>query len=124
MLTSNQIKKYNKKSVPKLLALAQKHFNRFIRERDSERGCVSCNTGQVQHASHYYSAGNYSVHRFSEFNVHGSCAKCNTFLHGNLLEYRIVERIGKEKFEWLKGTRHAKIKWERISLISLIEKYK
>lgn len=90
-------------SIPQLKAKAVKYFNEFIRKRDSGKRCVSCQSPQFQHASHFYSAGKYELLRFNEDNVHGGCLKCNYFMSGNLLEYRkeLEKRIGKERLEKL-----------------------
>lgn len=75
-------------------------FNKYIRLRDAGLNCVSCGCAinGIGHASHFFSVGACPNLRFNENNVHLSCHKCNVFLHGNLLGYRvgIVERIGEE----------------------------
>ncbi len=132
MITAAQIKKYNSKSVPELLKLAERAFNKFIRERDSEDGwfkCISCGRYKSvsdMHASHYMSAGNYSATRFNEFNVNGACSKCNVFLHGNLIEYRIrlVEKIGEENVRAIETVARSRHKFERTGLIWIILTYK
>jgi hypothetical protein len=55
------------------------------------------------HCGHYYNVGQYSGLRFDEDNAHGQCNHCNTFLHGNLIEYRknLPFKIGLEKFNLL-----------------------
>jgi len=86
---------------------AQKAFNAYIRSRDREEPCISCDkpdNGQHQrHASHYRSVGACSQLRFNEENVHASCAQCNGVKSGNITEYRIrlIKKIGVEKVEWL-----------------------
>jgi hypothetical protein len=85
---------------------AQAEFNSFIRARDSMLGCVSCgqspNQGQ-RHASHYRSVAAASHLRFNTWNVHASCAQCNSMKSGNVVEYRIrlVDKIGQERVEGL-----------------------
>ena len=115
-------------TVPELLEKAQKVFNAWIRNRDRDKGCISCSSMKVEHASHYYSAGNYSALRFNEMNVNGSCARCNTFLHGNLHEYRrgLVARYGAEKVELLEASVQLRkvTKWDRYTLELIIKTYK
>jgi len=43
--------------------------------------------------------------RFNTWNVHASCATCNSVLSGNLIEYRIRLRLklGDERVEWLEN---------------------
>jgi 5-methylcytosine-specific restriction endonuclease McrA len=83
---------------------AQAEFNKFIRLRDSQLGCVSCgqspNQGQ-RHASHYRSVAAASQLRYDTWNVHASCAQCNSMKSGNVVEYRIrlVDKIGAERVE-------------------------
>jgi hypothetical protein len=85
---------------------AQTEFNNFIRARDSRLGCISCgqspNQGQ-RHASHYRSVGAAAHLRFNAWNVHASCAQCNSMKSGNVVEYRIrlVNQIGAARVEAL-----------------------
>lgn len=77
---------------------AQREFNKYIRLRDAEEGCISCgrhHQGQW-HAGHYLSVGARPEHRFDEDNVHKQCQPCNTHLHGNIAMYRsrLVELRG------------------------------
>jgi len=89
------------------LKLFQKVFNTYIRLRDKDLPCVSCgkNNEKQFHAGHYRSVGSCPELRFEELNVWRQCATCNTYLHGNLIEYRkeLINRIGVEKVEWLEG---------------------
>lgn len=91
----------------KWLSEAQKAVNAFVRIRDHGRPCISCDwpdDGRSQrHASHYRSVAAASAIRFSTWNIHASCAQCNTMKSGNLLEYRIrlVKKIGQERIDWL-----------------------
>jgi len=57
----------------------QKVFNAYIRERDKEQPCISCQTqNKVQYdAGHYRSVGAHPELRFNENNVHKQCRKCN-----------------------------------------------
>ena len=89
------------------LKLFQTVFNTYIRERDKDLPCISCgkNNEKQFHAGHYRSVGSCPELRFEELNVWRQCATCNTYLHGNLIEYRkeLINRIGVEKVEWLEG---------------------
>lgn len=93
----------------KLLAECQAVVNKYVRLRDKDRPCCSCErpaswTGQW-HASHYRSVGAASAVRFNLWNIHKSCSICNNYLSGNIAGYRprIIERIGLERLEWLDG---------------------
>lgn len=94
---------------------AQDEFNKFIRLRDKDLPCVSCDydwksngTKRQAHASHFQSVGKAKNLRFNEYNVHKSCSICNSHLSGNLSEYeqRLIIKIGKEKVEELKKLAH------------------
>lgn len=113
--------------LPKQLKKTQMAFNKFIRMRDKDKGCVSCKSHKVDNASHYFSAGKYPALRFHEDNVHGSCLRCNYFMSGNLLEYRkgLVKRIGEERLETLEGLANRKThKWSYVELVLLEKEYK
>ena len=130
MLESKTINKYKGRSVAWLLKKCQFYFNKYIRQRDEGKQCISCDSYNTAHASHYYSAGHYPTLRFHEDNCHLSCVRCNTYLHGNLIQYgkRLTERIGKDKFdklEMLAGyDKRVNHKWNRLELIEILEKYK
>ncbi len=119
-----------KKIIPlqKLLDKAQKEFNKFIRNRDAQKGCISCQSYNVQQASHFFSVGQFSALRFHEDNVAGSCLKCNYFLSGNLLAYResLLVRIGEQRLNDLELS--VKInrvkKWSRFELELIYKMYK
>lgn len=111
-------------SLPNQIAKTQKVFNQFIRLRDQDKGCVSCKSHKVDHASHYYSAGKYTALRFNESNVHGACISCNYFKHGNLIPYRVnlEKRLGKKTLELLDGVANRSTKKWSIIELQLIEK--
>jgi hypothetical protein len=92
----------------------EKVFNRMIRIRDENYGCVSCGCnlkGTKYDAGHFY-AKTYGFLRFNEFNVHGQCVQCNQHKGSNALEYRqrITQRITIEQLQWLDDHRHEKWK--------------
>ena len=129
-MEANTIKKYSNRSVAWLLKKCQFYFNKYIRQRDEGKQCISCDSYNTAHASHYFNVGHYPTMRFNELNCHASCMRCNTYLHGNLLEYqpRLIQRIGMDKYNnlmLLKGfDKRANRKWNRLELIELLEKYK
>lgn len=108
----------------KLLKRTQDKFNEYIRLRDKEKGCISCQ-GEVEQAGHYFSQGHHSALRYNEKNTNGQCRRCNLFLHGNLINYRkgLVARYGEK--EVLKLEQNAELrkgfKWTRIELEQIIE---
>ena len=89
---------------------AQIVFNGYIRKRDEGKPCISCgsHTGK-QNAGHYRSVGSAPELRFNELNCHLQCEKCNSYLSGNLINYRIelIKRIGLEQVDYLEGNHDA-----------------
>ena len=113
-------------TLPKLKKKAQDTFNKWIRIRDAEMGCISCGAS-IDHAGHYFSSGHHSALTFDEQNVHGQCLRCNNFLHGNLPFYRmgLVNRYGDEYVKSLeRKIRNKAKKWDRVELEDIIQKYK
>lgn len=113
--------------LPRLKQKAQDAFNKWIRERDKDKGCISCGA-DVSEAGHYFSAGHYSALRFNEVNTNGQCTRCNCFLSGNLIRYRqgLVKRYGEKKVNELENSiaiRTVK-KWSRFELELIIKMYK
>lgn len=81
-------------------------FNQWKRLIDKGNNCISCDKPcKKENAGHYRSAGGNPELRFEPLNVHLQCEYCNTYLHGNLIDYRInlIKKIGLEKVEWLEG---------------------
>jgi len=93
----------------KWLQEAQDAVNAYVRQRDIGKPCVSCGQSPYQgqrHASHYRSVGAMASLRYcAAWNIHASCAQCNSMKSGNVVEYRIelVKRIGAERVAWLEG---------------------
>ena len=108
---------------------AQAIFNQFIRLRDKDAPCISCqrfHTGQY-HAGHYKTTGSHPELRFNEFNVHKQCAPCNNHLSGNIINYRInlVKKIGLDEVEWLESNHTAnKYTIDDIKTLKVIYKQK
>jgi len=91
---------------------AQAAFNAYIRQRDSDQPCISCqrhHAGQY-HAGHYRTVGACPELRFDEDNCHKQCAPCNNHLSGNLVKYRVnlILKVGIKRVEWLEGNHDAK----------------
>jgi len=119
-------------TIPKLTAKAQKVFNAFIRDRDSENGyftCISCGKTlpvEKMNAGHYVPQKNSSFLRFNEYNVNGECQYSNGFDEFHLIGYRknLINKIGQEMVEWLEENQKTIKKWSRLELNDIIEKYK
>lgn len=131
-MEAKTVHRYSKSTVPQLLKIAQKHFNTYIRLRDQKDGyfiCISCNIPKgldQMHAGHYLSAGHNARTRFDEQNCWGQCIRCNYHLSGNQVGYRIglVNKIGLEKVMEIEQKSRQIVKWDRYTLIDLIETYK
>ena len=118
------------KSLPKLRADLQKVFNEFIRLRDKDLPCISCNQFKPLQAGHYYSVKGYDGLRFDEFNTNGECAGCNCFDESHLIGYgeNLLERLGVVNFGILKMRavtyKRMGYKWSRTQLEEKIQHYK
>lgn len=129
-MTANEIQKYSKLSIPKLIEKVKDVFHPFIRKRDEGQPCISCGKYHVLQAGHFYSAGEYPALRFLEDNVNGQCKHCNYFKSGNLIPYRLnlIKKIGVERVEHLDflASQYKKnhFKWDRFTLIENLLKYK
>ncbi|WP_110970855.1 recombination protein NinG [Pseudomonas huaxiensis] len=114
-----KVRKEKLKSRSEHLREAQALFNEFIRLRDAQQPCISCDslpsdhdliTGSRWDAGHYRSVGACPELRFEPLNVHRQCVKCNRNLSGNAVEYRIrlVKRIGAAQVAFLEGPHQAR----------------
>lgn len=110
------------------LNIAQKVFNTFIRLRDKDKNCISCDkklTGKFD-AGHFFSVGAYPNLRFNENNVHGQCVHCNRDKHGNVKEYdlRLQKLLNEEDYQNLLKQRHEPLKLSIDQVKDLIKEYK
>jgi len=80
---------------------AQFWFNKFIRMRDDDKACISCQKPMHKkiNAGHFRSVGSSPHLRFNENNCHAQCEHCNNYLSGNIGNYRInlIKKIGELK---------------------------
>jgi hypothetical protein len=95
---------------PQLVKIAQVSFNKYIRERDLLKPCISCGKppsteSNQTDAGHFRSVGSAPHMRFVEDNIHGQCKHCNQYLAGNIVEYRkgLIERIGLKRVEQIEA---------------------
>lgn len=77
------------------------------------------------HAGHFY-ARTFTAVRWHEKNSNGECVGCNTFKHGNLLEYRkgIIAKYGIKVIDELEAKRNEPVKLDREWLTERINHYK
>jgi thiol-disulfide isomerase/thioredoxin len=133
------LKKERKKTLEKKKSLMRKqdyekileaHFNEFIRLRDWNESCISCDAPAQsfkKSAGHYFPAGHNKNIRFDEDNVHNQCwYNCNKQKHGNLSEYlpRLIKKIGQERFDELELKKRMPRHYSIPELIELIVIYK
>lgn len=115
-------------TLPELIKLAQITFNKYVRTRDKDKPCVSCEKplGEKFDAGHYFSMGGHKAVTFDEDNVHGQCVTCNQHKHGNLLNYQIgiQKRIGADRLIELHERASETKKWTRDELKEIIKHYK
>lgn len=106
----------------------QKVFNSYIRKRDLNQPCISCERPLINKfdAGHFFTVGAYPNLRFNEDNVHGQCVYCNQHKHGNINEYAIgiVKRIGTERYEKLLSDRNKPLNLSTEEIKEKIEYYK
>ena len=109
---------------------AKKSFQHWIRLRDKDLPCISCNQHNTKDWSggHYFPAGIYSGMIFNEKNCHKQCnSHCNMFLSGNLLEYRkgLIKRYGEDYVNNLESLSDSKrvYKYTKQELIAIKLKY-
>jgi len=119
-------------TIAKLKKDLDKVFNKFIRERDLNPDltfdCISCGENKpigLMHAGHFY-ASTFTAVRWHEQNVNGQCVGCNTFKHGNLLEYRkgMIKKYGQGVVDRLEEIHNETVKLDRFTLEFMIDKYK
>ena len=114
-------------TVADYIKLAQQVFNQYIRLRDQGKPCIACDNKNMKkiNASHFYSAGGHMAVRFDERNVHSGCEYCNTYLSGNLLNYRenLLKKLGYEEFERLSADAMQTRKYTREELKEIISVY-
>ncbi len=114
-------------TVQDYIKLAQQVFNKYIRLRDAGNVCISCQKKPLkENAGHFYNANNHWNVRFDERNVHLQCEHCNTYLSGNLIEYRsrLINKIGIEQLTLLELEANKTRKFTIDELKQIINKYK
>lgn len=90
---------------------AQAAFNRYVRIRDSNRGCISCGSmpeqklGGTMDCGHYRSRGSAPHLKYDLRNTAGQCVKCNRYLSGAVTDFRIglIKRWGSVRIEQLES---------------------
>lgn len=125
--TRERKKVFREKDKPWWVKKAQQVFNKWIRGRDEGEFCISCHkpVNKKGNAGHYKTVGAHPALRFDEDNCHLQCEYCNTYLSGNIENYRInlVVKIGIDRVQKLEGPHDAK-HYTIDDLKEIIERYK
>lgn len=121
------------KGVPELKKEAQAAFNTWVRLRDAEQPCISCNAPPPnlsglhagRDAGHYRGTGRADHMRFVEDNCHAQCVNCNQWGNGASVEYRIglLARIGEARVAAVESDNRV-IKWTRDGLRAIRDDYR
>jgi hypothetical protein len=114
-------------TIQDLVKATQIVFNKYIRLRDKDELCISCKQKpKKSNAGHFYNANNHWNVRFNENNVHLQCEHCNTFLSGNLINYRLnlINKIGLEQLTLLEAEAKKTRKFTKDELKETINIYK
>lgn len=119
-------RKSNLKTIPELTREAQSAVNAYVRARDANKPCISCQVktvhkfGGSMDAGHYRSRGSAAHLRFNVLNIHSQCVTCNRWQSGNVVDYRInlIKRIGIDLVERLESDNSTR-KFDRDYLIRI-----
>jgi hypothetical protein len=110
------------------LNLAQKVFNTYIRLRDKDKNCISCDKPlqSKYDAGHFFSVGAYPNLRFNENNVFAQCVHCNRDKHGNVKEYdlRLQKVLSNTEYQNLLLQRNEPLKLSIDEVKDLIKLYR
>jgi hypothetical protein len=131
--SADKVKREDLKTLPQLLKEAQHAFNAFVRSRDLGKPCID-RCGAVMRdgavgggfdCGHYRSVGSAPHLRFDERNAHGQAKKCNQWLAGRAVDYRVglIERLGLEAVLALEAS-NAAHKWTRDEVRAIRDQYR
>lgn len=130
MIKTKKVKPVKKKTTKPTKALrikAVKVFNDWIKKRDKWT-CVTCNKKMKKgdtncHAGHFIHGNSLD---FDERNMNCQCAGCNTFRHGNLIEYTLymLKEYSQTTVDELKALKRIPRKFSKEELEEIIEGYK
>ena len=92
------------KSYPQKVNEVRSVFQEFIRLRDKNLKCISCDTmpndkSNFWDGGHYLKAELYPGLIFNETNCNKQCKRCNNYDQGNLVDYRIglIAKVGESE---------------------------
>ena len=106
----------------------QKLVNAYVRQRDRNDNCISCQKplGKKYDAGHFLSVGMYPALRYDLRNINAQCVSCNQYKGGAIHEYRpnLIAKIGQKSFDDLYQNRNKEAKLMRHEVLELIDLYK
>lgn len=131
LLEAFELEYREQKSIDILLVNTRNACHKYIRIRDKGKPCISCSAKWRENfqAGHFYKAETYPTLRFSEFNIHGQCSKCNIRNNGNESLYRVglYERYGDEYISYIddvaKKDKEGAFSWSRDALVKIRKYY-
>ena len=93
-LKRTPLKRRSKNPKAKAKAEAWKEFSIFIRRRDPL--CITCQASTTEAGHFIHNVSMLKLH-FDPRNVHGQCARCNRWKHGNLAIYTLfmIDQYGR-----------------------------
>lgn len=119
------------KTIPDLIAEADRAFCAWVRARDAGKSCICCGRGSSGwtrggewDAGHYRSRGAASHLRYHEDNCHAQLKQCNRRAF-DVAAYRarLIERIGLARVEALEADNRTH-KWTREELREIRDRYR
>ena len=117
------------KSISRLINETRGPFQAWIKIRDINDGCISCDetSPRIWHAGHYLKAELFTGLIFHEINVNKQCERCNKYLNGNEAMYRegLVKKYGEKTVKELEEAANhlRKYKFTREELKTIKKKY-
>lgn len=117
------------KSIARLIQEARVPFQKWIRLRDANKACISCNqTGaDIFDAGHFYKSEVYRGMIFNPSNCHSQCRACNRYMNGNESNYRLglINRYGEEFVKKLdeEAIANRDYRWSREEISEIKKKY-
>jgi hypothetical protein len=108
---------------------AQEQFNRWIRMRDFDLPCISCQRNDPttkKNAGHFLSVASHPEYRFHPDNCHLQCEHCNSWKSGAQQAYRprLIDKIGLERVEALENGKYSPLKLQIPEILELKDKYR
>lgn len=101
------VKEFNENDTKWLKKQARYWRHKYIRLRDKDKPCVSCNLYYTElntiQAGHFKNDGNHAMVRYHEDNINGQCVRCNMHKGGEEKRYEegLRKRIGDERVDYI-----------------------